>query len=134
MKKRDLKVGMRVRIKSWEDMLKGGFIRGGNIEFPSNGPCFAETMKHLCGRIAVVTRIRNNFIDLEFENKEGRTDWTYTPQMLELVEDENVNEEVRYFELVSDFTGVGGKGDIGELIHEEKGSGQPYLLYNEIRN
>lgn len=135
MNKRDIKVGMRVRIKSWEDMLKGVGVKieDNGIKFPQTDIIFNFEMKKLCGKTAIVEKIDER-IKLDFgDNVMGHPYlWSYIPQMLEPVEEENVNEEVRYFELVSETT-IGKKGDIGKLIHEERvrDTGRPYLLYNE---
>lgn len=135
MKKRDIKVGMRVRIKSWEDMLKGVGVKieDNGIKFPQTDIIFNFEMKKYCGKTAIVEKIDER-IKLDFGDNVIGTPylWSYIPQMLEPVEEENVNEEVRYFELVSK-TAIGKKGDIGQLIHEERvrENGQPYLLYNE---
>ena len=96
MKKRDLKVGMKVRIKSWKDMKKGVGIKDDEykIKFPSSQWVFLDIMKPLCGRIAIVKNI-GACIKLDFDNKDNNADqWCYIPQMLEPVIDEKIEQKV----------------------------------------
>ena len=92
MNKRDIKVGMRVRIKSWEKMLKGGFLKKEGyteevITFPYSTVKFTESMKDLCGQYATVKSItERGRVVLDWDTP-PIIDWTIIPQMLEPVEE-----------------------------------------------
>lgn len=91
MKKRDLKVGMRVRIKSLEDIKKGVGVKevGNYITFPHSDCVFLNGMEIYCGRTATVKSIRDNYLKLDFDDKDEDPDyWSYIPQMLEPVVEE----------------------------------------------
>ena len=102
MNKRDIKVGMRVRVKSWEKLLKGGFLKKegyseATIIFPSSTVIFTESMKDLCGQYATVKSIGESgrvVLDWDITPIIG---WTIIPQMLELVEEKKEQVESKTF-------------------------------------
>lgn len=101
MNKRDIKVGMRVRIKSWEKMLKGGFLKKEGyteevITFPSSTVQFTESMKDLCGQYATVKSIGERVVVLDWDIT-PIIGWTIIPQMLEPVEEKKEQVESKTF-------------------------------------
>lgn len=86
MKLEDLKVGDRVRIRSWEEMEK-------EFEVSDDGDIiycklkFINEMKHLCGRTAIVKSIDEGYVELaDWSDKDGDMLWVFSADMLELVE------------------------------------------------
>ena len=80
-KKYNFKVGDRVRIRQWDDMVKEF-----GVDFTGDIKCtrwFTPLMKHLCGRIATIKSMSDYDIYLDFENKEGRTNFVYSTDMIE---------------------------------------------------
>ncbi len=78
--KNEFKVGDRVRIREWDDMVK---------EFAHSVSCiycsgsFVDGMKPLCGRTATITDIDGRYVFLQFDDKFGDIGWTYTTDMIE---------------------------------------------------
>lgn len=89
------KVGDMVRIKSWEQMFMEYPTNSSRyyISLPKSG--FSEDMKNLCGEIAIIEDIKNDYVLLDFYNKSLYTNWTYSTYMLEPCEDDSV-DAVRY--------------------------------------
>lgn len=85
------KVGDRVRIRQWEDMKREfGTVSRGAINCRNS---FTEGMRELCGKKATISDIYGAFsknVSLKnFENCEGiDTNWCYSTDMLEPVEDD----------------------------------------------
>ena len=85
------KVGDRVRIRQWDDMKKEfGTVSWGAINCSN---AFTEGMRELCGKKATISHIYGAFsknVSLkDFENCEGiDTNWCYSTDMLEPVEDD----------------------------------------------
>lgn len=79
----DFMVGDRVVIKTWEQMeTEYGLNFGGDIK---TKPSFVTNMKHLCRKVATITNIRADYIELEFEEKNIEDiNWIYTADMIEL--------------------------------------------------
>ena len=79
----DFMVGDKVVIKTWEQMkTEYGLDLGGDIKII---PRFVTNMKHLCGKVAKITNISEDFIELEFEEKPiGDRTWIYSADMIEL--------------------------------------------------
>ena len=76
------KKGDIVQIKSLETMKKE--LKTNECGEPiSNGITFVKDMNHLCGRKAKITRILGIEVFLEFDNKSGDLNWTYTTGMIE---------------------------------------------------
>ena len=79
--KNKFKVGDKVRIRQWDDMVKEfGLIYGYRIPFTKTcGTTFVRDMKHLCGRTATITRIDydTEAVDLDFDDNSGNTDWYF---------------------------------------------------------
>ena len=85
------KVGDKVRIRQWDDMEKEFGTNGyGNIKCCN---VFSEEMRKLCGKKATISHIGGFFSQdvylKDFENCRGiDTDWCYSTDMLEPVEDD----------------------------------------------
>lgn len=85
------KVGDKVRIRQWDDMKKEfGTVSWGAINCSNS---FTEGMRELCGKKATISHIYGAFsknVSLkDFENCEGiDTNWCYSTDMLEPVEDD----------------------------------------------
>lgn len=82
--KHEFKVGDKVRIRQWDDMVKEYELnKYGNIKLKDD--VFCPDMKCLCGKIATIRAFgTSNFVNLEFENEVDKSDyWRYTTEMLE---------------------------------------------------
>ena len=89
---RKFEVGQKVRIREWDDMKKEfGVDYTGDIE---TFPIFVKDMKHLCGRTATITCIREydrylgldrcvKNIVLKFDDTCGNVSFTYSTDMIE---------------------------------------------------
>lgn len=87
----EFKIGDRVRIRQWEDMEKEfGIDLDGDI---MTGWYFTKGMRHLCGREAIITEIYGKGVKLDFDNKTGDVDWSYTTDMIEKVEDTEMTKK-----------------------------------------
>lgn len=79
--KNKFKVGDRVRVKQWDDMVKEfGLTDNGHIPFTKTcGTIFVDGMKHLCGRTATITSINYDTeeVDLDFDDNSGDTNWYF---------------------------------------------------------
>lgn len=79
--KNKFKVGDRVRIRQWDDMVKEfGLIDSWRIPFTKTcGTTFTDNMKHLCGRTATIIRIDYDTekVDLDFDDNSGGTNWDF---------------------------------------------------------
>ena len=79
--KNKFKVGDRVRVRQWDDMVKEfGLINGYRIPFTKTcGITFTGNMKHLCGRTATIIRIDYDTekVDLDFDDNSGGTNWDF---------------------------------------------------------
>lgn len=79
---REFKVGQVVKIRQWNDMVQEfGFSKYEWIDTP--GYTFIKSMRHLCGRIATITSIDRNIVELEFNNERGNISFVYTTFMIE---------------------------------------------------
>ena len=81
--KHEFKVGDKVRIRQWDDMVEEF---GGNYGIINVGTeVFSYAMKYLCGKIAIIKATgANNHVRLEFKGNVDNTDyWVYTTDMLE---------------------------------------------------
>lgn len=95
---REFKVGDRVKIKSWDKMVKefGECHYGIDIT-----PNFAKEMKHLCGRTATISKFDKKYptrLELEsWSDSTGDLFWAFDVKMLEHVRDTNfkVGDTVR---------------------------------------
>jgi len=81
MKKEDVYIGQKVRIRDWDDMEKEfGLDESGDINCPAT---FVKDMKYLCGKTAIVKDVSSiNRIFLEFDNKPVSY-WAYSSAMIE---------------------------------------------------
>lgn len=79
--KNKFKVGDRVRIRQWDDMVKEfGLIDGWRIPFTKTcGTTFVDDMKYLCGRTATITSVNYDTeeVDLDFDDNSGDTNWYF---------------------------------------------------------
>jgi len=85
--KKELKVGDRVVIRQWDDMVKefgencNGFINCNST--------FTTRMRPLCGRTATIIDIgENHKLKLDFDDKSGDTNWGYSTDMVEVLNEE----------------------------------------------
>lgn len=79
--KNKFKVGDRVRIRQWDDMVKEfGLTDRGYIPFTKTcATTFTDTMKYLCGRTATITSINYDTeeVALDFDDNSGDTNWYF---------------------------------------------------------
>lgn len=79
--KNKFKVGDRVRIRQWDDMVKEfGLTDHGYIPFTKTcATTFTDFMKHLCGRTATIIGINYDTekVDLDFDDNSGDTNWDF---------------------------------------------------------
>jgi hypothetical protein len=83
MKHEDIKVGMRVRIRQWDDMAREfGANQCGEILCMYH---FGDRMKHLCGRTATISSIDGYQVLMSNWSDESGDDmdWLYSADMLE---------------------------------------------------
>lgn len=85
-KNRELfRVGQLVQIKDWDEMEREyGSDRSGDILC---NPCFARSMKPLCGEFAEITDIFGASVKLKFFNFDGDTDWCYSTDMIKPIKE-----------------------------------------------
>jgi len=97
--KNKFKVGDRVRIRQWDDMVREfGLTVDGYIPFTKTCDItFTNYMKHLCGRTATITRInyKTEKVDLDFDDKSGDTDWHFFLGAIEGEETMNKQERIK---------------------------------------
>ena len=81
--KHEFKVGDKVRIRQWDDMVKEFGENCGIINVGTE--TFLYAMKYLCGKIAIIKATdANNYVRLEFKDNVDDTDgWGYTTDMIE---------------------------------------------------
>jgi len=82
--KHEFKVGDKVRIRQWDDMLEEFELnKCGNINVVTD--VFSSSMKYLCGKIATIDALLDNhLVCLDFHDKVLNDDyWNYTTEMLE---------------------------------------------------
>jgi hypothetical protein len=79
--KNKFKVGDRVRIRQWDDMVREfGLTDDGHIPFTKTcSTTFVADMKHLCGRTATITSVNYDTeeVDLDFDDNSGDTNWYF---------------------------------------------------------
>lgn len=91
----DFKVGDRVRIKSYDKMIKEYLIEkdGESITLPVSR--FDKDMKHLCGREATIASIYGEGMRVklvDWNDKSGSLAWSYSIYMIEKVQDVEFEE------------------------------------------
>lgn len=81
--KHEFKVGDKVRIRQWDDMVEEFGENYGIINVGTE--VFSYAMKYLCGKIAIIKATgANNLVRLEFKGNVDDTDyWVYTTDMIE---------------------------------------------------
>lgn len=81
--KHEFKVGDKVRIRQWDDMVEEFGENYGIINVGTE--VFSYAMKYLCGKIAIIKATgANNHVWLEFKGNVDNTNyWLYTTDMLE---------------------------------------------------
>lgn len=79
------KVGEKVKVKSWKDMIKAGKVDGdGDIEFNRDEPYFVRGMKEYCGKtVTIDSRYSGPFCDKHYHIKEDEGDWCWSDSMFE---------------------------------------------------
>jgi hypothetical protein len=88
MKKHQFKVGDRVRIRAWDDMVKEFGTDAGEA-IPCGDEFFVPAMRHLCGREASIVKIDEKFVVMnDWSDKSGNVTWVFTTSMIEPVEHE----------------------------------------------
>lgn len=117
--KNKFKVGDRVRIRQWDDMVKEfGLTDNGHIPFTKTcGTTFVDGMKHLCGRTATITSINYDIeeVDLDFDDKSGDTNWYF---FLGAIEGEKtMDKQERIKELKKQIEEI--KAEINELERDD---------------
>lgn len=97
--KNKFKVGDRVRIRQWVDMVKEfGLRNSGGIPFTKTcGTTFTDDMKHLCGRTATITYINYDTekVELDFDDNSGNTNWYFYIGAIEREEVMSRQEQIK---------------------------------------
>ena len=78
---RNFKVGDRVVVREWDDMADEYGAENGIRIKGDRSTSFIANMRHLCGRNATVTGVRDDYVSVAFDNKSGNTDWFYKKWM-----------------------------------------------------
>ena len=117
--KNKFKVGDRVRIRQWDDMVKEfGLIDGWRIPFTTKTckTMFTKDMEHLCGRTAIITSINYDTeeVELNFDDNSGDTDWYF---FISIIEGAKVNKQERIKELKKQIEEINAK--INELERDD---------------
>lgn len=119
--KNKFKVGDRVRIRQWDDMVKEfGLTVDGHIPFTKTcSTTFMDDMKYLCGRTATITSINYNTeeVDLDFDDKSGDTDWYFYLGAIEIEEKKVINKQERIKELKKQIEEI--NAEINELERDD---------------
>ena len=91
---RNFKVGDRVVVREWDDMANEYGTENG-IRIPHDlETSFLINMRHLCGRTATVTGVRDDYVFVDFDDKSGDTDWYYKKWMFIPVDDAPARDDV----------------------------------------
>lgn len=120
--KNKFKVGDRVRIRQWDDMVKEfGLIDGWRIPFTKTcKTTFVGDMKHLCGRTATITSINYDTeeVDLDFDDNSGGTCWFFFLGAIEAIEGEkSMDKQERIKELKKQIEKI--NAEINELERDD---------------
>ena len=120
--KNKFKVGDRVKIRQWDDMVKEfGLTDDGYIPFTKTCDItFTNYMKHLCGRTATITSInyKTEKVDLNFDDKSGDTCWLFYLGAIEAIEGEkSMDKQERIKELKKQIEEINAK--INELERDD---------------
>lgn len=78
---RNFKVGDRVVVREWDDMAEEYGTENGMRIKGDRSTSFIVSMRHLCGRTATVTGVRDDYVYVDFDDKSGSTDWFYKKWM-----------------------------------------------------
>lgn len=85
------KIGDRVRIRDWDDMVNDpelALINGAIYYKTHDRVFFAKEMKHLCGRTATIEKINGTRVYLtDWSCESGDLDWAFDEFMIEKVDD-----------------------------------------------
>lgn len=111
------KIGDKIVFKSWEQMEKQyGLTPKGNIPTEAT---FAKDMKYLCGAKAVITRLTDSRVYLEFDPTEKEVikeneqySWYYDKQMIKLTK--CPKEQIK--ELVEKINKLNKEKEKGEVL------------------
>ena len=92
---RNFKPGDRVVVRDWDDMEKEyGATEYGTIHCRFG---FTDDMCHLCGRTATVTDANMGYIKVNFDDKSGDTDWSYSSDMFNPIDSaQSKNHEAKF--------------------------------------
>lgn len=92
---RNFKVGDRVVVREWDDMAEEYGTKNGVRIVADRSTSFLVSMRHLCGRTATVTGVRDDdYVFVDFDDKSGDTDWYYKKWMFNLSEDAPARDDV----------------------------------------
>lgn len=92
---RNFKVGDRVVVREWDDMAEEYGTKNGIRITPDHSTSFLVSMKHLCGRTATVTDVRDNdYVFVDFDDKSSDTDWYYKKWMFNPSDDTPARDDV----------------------------------------
>ena len=89
----DIHIGDRVRIREWDDMAAEYIVEEGRRIAPPSGICFVLGMKKYCGKEATISKILVSWarkyaqVMFESEDTEYWGNWTFTNEMIELIDD-----------------------------------------------
>ena len=79
---RNFKVGDRVVVREWDDMAEEYVTGNGTKINADRSTSFVNNMRHLCGRTATVTGVRDDdYVFVDFDDKSGDTEWYYKKWM-----------------------------------------------------
>lgn len=104
MKYSEIKIGMKVRIRAWEDMVNEfGVDENGDIPIkPLECNIFQQNMRYMCGEVCTVLEVSTEedeeYVYLEKFSYEPH-DWGFSAEMLEPVEIEEsfpINVAIAY--------------------------------------
>lgn len=119
--KNKFKVGDRVRIRQWDDMVKEfGLTVDGYIPFTKTCDItFTNYMKHLCGRTATITSInyKTEEVNLDFDDKSGDTGWYFFLGAIEIEGEKSMSKQERIKELKKQIEEI--NAEINELERDD---------------
>ena len=119
--KNKFKVGDRVRIRQWDDMVKEfGLTVDGHIPFTKTCcTTFMDDMKYLCGRTATITSInyKTEEVNLDFDDKSGDTGWYFFLGAIEIEGEKSMNKQERIKELKKQIEKI--NAEINELERDD---------------
>ncbi len=92
------KVGDRVRICAWDDMVQEFKLdSSGDIQIINHTLFFVKGMKPLCCQTATITDVCGRSVALVFDNKSLDSTWHFTEEMLEPIEENKKGERNMFY-------------------------------------